>query len=228
MQKRGPSLLLAALLLVSCASEKNQVGSYEKAPLFGMIYDEDNQPCAGVRLTLDGAAVMGDTGPVTDIRGRFVLPELARGQHLLVARKDGYEELSVKITFLTRTDVLFLRMISLGQLLTNAEKALEERKWEEAQAFLTRAGKLDSGNSSLLFLQAVKAYRTAKYEEAVELLNGILGKGIREPSVYLFLADIYERKLNDQRKAIVSLQACLDRRADADVQKRLADLKAGR
>lgn len=228
MKKRAPALLLAFLLLVSCASEKNQVGSYEKAPLFGMIYDEDNQPCPGVRLALDGAVVTGDQGPVTDIRGRFVLPELARGSHQLVARKDGYEELSVKITFLNRTDVLFLRMISFGQLLTNAEKSLEERKWEEAQAFLLRAGKLDSGNSLLLFLRAVNAYRTAEYGEAVECLNGILGKGIREPSVYLFLADIYEKKLNDQGKAIENLQTFLDRRADADVQKRLADLKAGK
>jgi hypothetical protein len=217
---------MSALLIASCASGNK--GAYEKAPLFGMIYDEDNQACSGVMLALDGAVSSPESGTVSDIRGRFVLPDVTRGEHVLVARKDGYEELSLKVTILNRTDVLSLKMISFGQLLGLAEKALEERQWERAHAFLERAARLDQADSVFLYLKAVQAYSTASYKEAAGLLNGILEKGAREPSVYLFLADIYERKLADREKAIENLQAYLDRRSDSDAEKRLADLKAGR
>jgi tetratricopeptide (TPR) repeat protein len=227
MPKSLLAALCAALLLASCATpQKKNPLSFDKAPLFGMIYDEDNQPCAGARLIIDGVEGKGETGLVTDIRGRFVLPDLPPGEHHLVARKEGYEELSAKIVFLNSTDALFLRMVSFGQLLTNAEKALEERKWEQAGDFLARAGKLDPGDSVFLCLQAVKAYRTGCYPEAVGFLNGILESGIHEPSVYLFLADIYEKKLCDQEKAIENLQLYLGKRADSDVEQRLAELKA--
>jgi hypothetical protein len=112
------SVLLSVPMLLGCASEdKNNGREFEKAPLFGMMYDEENQPCAGVRLTVDGARSENDTGLVTDIRGRFMLPALTRGEHVLGARRPGYEDLSVTIVFLNRTDVLFLRMTSFGQLL---------------------------------------------------------------------------------------------------------------
>ena len=220
------ALVLSALLLAGCASEgANDGRAFQKAPLFGMMYDEENQPCAGAKLAVDGATSEKDTGLVTDIRGRFMLPALSRGEHSLVASKEGYEPLTVKILFLNSTDVLFLRMVSFGQLLGKAEKALEDRKWADAESFLARAEKLDAGDSVLNFLRAVKAYRTQKFSEAVDLLNGLLAKGVNEPSIYLFLADIYEKKLEDQQKAISSLEAYLARKSDAEVERRLAALR---
>jgi hypothetical protein len=47
-----------------------------------------------------------------------------------------------------------------------------------------------------------------------------------EPIVYLLLADIYEKKLNEQAKAVENLRAYLEKRADCDVEKRLSELKA--
>jgi len=227
MRRIVGALLLIAVLLVGCASQGNNDGRlFDKAPLFGMMYDEENQPCAGVKLSVDGVTNNSDTGLVTDIRGRFMLPDLSRGAHTLEATKEGCEQLNEKILFLNRTDVLFLRMISFGQLLAKAEKALEERKWDDAEAFLARAEKLDPGDSVLHFLRAVKAYRTKKYGDAVDLLNGILAKGVKEPSIYLFLADIYQKDLGDPRKAIDSLEAFLAKRADSEVEKRLTALKA--
>jgi len=226
MRNAVGALLLGSLLLAGCATGGSDARAFEKAPLFGMMYDEENQPCAGVKLAVDGAMNQKDTGLVTDIRGRFLLPDLARGEHVLVATKEGYEPLRLKIVFLNRTDVLFLRMVSVGQLLAKAEKSLEERKWDEAESLLARAEKLDAGDSALCFLRAVKAYRTGEFTAAVDLLNGILDKGVKEPSIYLFLADIYQENLDDPRKAIEYLDAYLSRRADSDAEKRLAALKA--
>ncbi len=225
MQKIVVALLLLAITLVSCASQNlADPNVFNKASLFGMIYDEDNQPCPGVKLSVDGSSDP-KTGSISDIRGRFVIPELARGEHMVVARKEGFEDLSVEVLFLNKTDVLFLRMVSFGQLLTSAEKALEERKWEEAEGFLFRAEKLDPGDGVLLYLRAVRAYKVGMWDEAATFLNGVLGKGIKEPAVYLFLADLYERKLAEPQKAIKNLEEYLGMRADEETQKRLDGLK---
>lgn len=226
MQKAAVALVLLAMTLISCASQNyTDPNVFNKASLFGMIYDEDNQPCPGVTLSVDGNNSDQKTGLLSDIRGRFVIPDLGRGEHVVVARKEGFEELSVKVLFLNKTDVLFLRMVSFGQLLTSAERALEERKWASADAFLSRAEKLDPGDGVLLYLRAVRAYKTGMWQEAVSFLNEALDKGIKEPAVYLFLADLYERKLAEPQKAIESLEEYLARRADEEAQKRLDGLK---
>jgi len=219
--------IVLALVFVSCASQNvTDPNVFVRAPLFGMIYDEENQPCPGVRLTVDGKeGAAAGTEATSDIRGRFVIPDLTRGAHMVSAKKEGFEEVSVRTLFLNKTDVLFLHMVSFGQLLTNAEKALEERKWGQADEFLARAGKLDSGDSVLLYLKAVKAYKTGKSVEAVGFLNNVLDKGVKEPAVYLFLADIYERNLADPQKAIQNLEQYLALRADEQAQKRLDGLK---
>jgi tetratricopeptide (TPR) repeat protein len=215
------ALLAAVLILAACASQKkDDVLFFDKASLMGMIYDEDSQPCAGAQLLVDGKS-----GPITDIRGRFLLPDLARGEHTIAVKKDGYEELSARVVFLNRTDVLYLHVTSFGQLLARAETSLDDRKWDDAAEFLARAEKLKKDDSVLLYLQAILSYRTGKHAEAVSYLTRILDQGIAEPYVYLFLADVYEKGLGEPDKAVTSLEIYLTKRADADVEKRLAALK---
>jgi tetratricopeptide (TPR) repeat protein len=215
--------LICAVLLLSCAShDKVDIITFQTAPLFGMIYDEDNQPCAGANVTIDDGARV-----VTDIRGRFLINDLSRGSHTLFMKKDGFEELTVTFQFLNKTDVLYLKAVSFAELLLKAERALEDRKWDEADAYLSRAEKLNPGDTVFLYLRAVEAYKTEKFEDAVKYLNTILDKGAKDPYVFLFLADIYEKNLNDTQKAIENLEAYLSERADSDTEKRLEALKAG-
>jgi tetratricopeptide (TPR) repeat protein len=214
--------LAAALLGVSCASqhERDRL-AFDAAPLFGMVYDEENQPCAGVRLSVDGSE-----GPLSDVRGRFIVPDLARGEHRLVARKDGYEDLSVDFAFLERTDVLHLRMTSFDQLLGMAQEALQEARFGDAEACLTRAQRLDPADAVLRYLFALHAWKTGKFLEAVGHLNAIASAGGRQPAVLLLLADLYERNLGDRAKAIENLEAYLALRSDPDVERRLEALRA--
>jgi tetratricopeptide (TPR) repeat protein len=215
------TLSCSVAILISCASQqKDNVFSFDRAPLLGMIYDEDSQPCPSVSLTVDGVK-----GPVTDIRGRFVMPDVSRGEHQVIARKDGYEDLSTQFLFLNKSEVLYLHMVSLGQLLTKAELSLDDRNWADAASFLERAEKLKPADSVLLYLKAILAYKTGKYPEAAGYLDGILEQGIQEPYVYLFLADLYEKNLGEPGKAISLLETYLSKRSDSDVEKRLASLK---
>ncbi len=213
---------VAALLAVSCASEKNvDQQTFDTAPLFGMVYDEDNQPCSGVELTVDN-----QPGPVTDIRGRFVVPDLARGSHAIVASKKAYESLSTSVMFLNRADVLHLTIVSFPQLLDRARQSLSALKWEEARTFLERAQSLDPEDAVLRYLYAIVSFRTGDYPGAVVFLKAILdGPTPPSPAVYLFLADLYQDKLNDPANAISSLASSLKLRADPDVERRLAALK---
>ncbi len=221
MGKLCACALLAVLLFISCASQDTvDIINFDKAALFGMIYDDDNQPCAGAALTIDGKK-----GQITDIRGRFVLPDLSRGKHVLIARKEGYEDLTSAFEFLNKTDVVYLRIVSFSQLLSKAERTLEERKWDDADAFLGRAEKIDAGDSVFLYLRAVQAHKTGRHRDAVDYLTIIIAKGVKDPYVYLFLADLYEKNLNEPAKAIESLETYLTKRADNDVEMRLEGLR---
>jgi len=215
------SALLAALLGFSCASAKGSDGTaFDTAALFGMVYDGENQPCAGVRLTVDGRE-----GPVSDLRGRFVVPDLARGEHRLVARKDGYEDLAVEFPFLDRTDVLHLSITSFDQLLGMAQDALRDGRLGEAEAALARAERLDPADPVLRYLFALHAWKAGRYAEAVSHLDRIAGDGGRQPAVLLLLADLYERHLGDPAKAIENLEAYLRLRDDPEVRQRLEALR---
>jgi hypothetical protein len=221
MKTRAAFCVCAVLLLVTCRTQdKRGESSFPSAPLYGMIYDADNQPCADVQLGVDGSA-----GPQTDIRGRFILPELSRGGHTVSAKKIGYETLLVSITFLNRTDVLHLRMTSFGQLLAMAEKSLGEKRWADAEAFLRRAEKLDPEDSVLRYLLAINAYRTGAFSAAADYLAAILAGGNAAPSVHIFLADIFETNLGDPGMAVSHLESYLALRPDPAVEKRLEVLK---
>jgi tetratricopeptide (TPR) repeat protein len=220
---RAAVAAVAALLAVSCATQKNvDQQTFDKAPLFGMIYDEDNQPCVGVQIAVDGQP----GGPMTDIRGRFVVPDLARGDHKLVASKTSYESLSTNVSFMTRTDVLHLTMVSFTQLLDRAQQSLSDLKWQDARTYLKRAQALDPEDAVLRYLYAIVSYRTGDYASAVQFLSAILdGPTPPSPAVYLFLADLHQNKLNDAPSAIADMESYLKLRADPDVEKRLAALK---
>ena len=225
--RRIAAIGIVGALLFSCASrDAADPSRFEKADLFGMIYDEENQPCPGVMLRVDGKSSGPADEPVSDIRGRFVIPGLSRGEHSVTARKVGFEEVSTTILFLNRTDVLFLRMVSFAQLLGKAEKALEERRWGEADDLLARAERLDPGSSVLVYLKAVAAYKTGHAEDAADQLAGLVQKGIHEPAVYLFLADVYEHGLADVPQAIQVLEQYLAFRADEAALRRLESLRS--
>ncbi len=221
MRRTLTLLVLVGLLMASCASQHQADElAFDTAPLFGMVYDEDNQPCAGVQLTVDGLP-----GPTTDIRGRFVIPNLSRGKHAIVARKADYEDLAASVEFLNRTDALHLTMTSFDQLLDKAQQALADAKWSDAAGYLDRAGKLDPNDGVLRYLRAVLSWKTGDPQTAVGYLKAIVDSGSNAPAVYLFLADIYQNDLKDPANAIANLESYLKERGDPDVEARLQKLK---
>jgi tetratricopeptide (TPR) repeat protein len=215
-------LVLALVLsLSSCLSTRERrLREFNSAPLVGMVYDQEQKPCAAALITVDG-----EVGPRTDINGRFVIDALERGDHRLGASKEGFEPLEVPLSFVDRTQVLYLRVFSFGQLLRGAEEALDRGKLREADGLLRRAEALNAEDPVGLYLRAVYFLRLEDTGQAIGLLQKILARGQRLPAVLLSLADIYQFRLEDPAQAAGFLRDYLRTEDDPDIRARLAELE---
>jgi len=210
-----------AVLCSSCATGRDDYREFDNAPLFGMIYDNDNQPCSGVAIAVDG-----NESSVSDINGRFIIADLTRGTHKITAVKDGYEALEISIEFLNKSQVLYLRNISFDQLLAKAEQALEREDVQAAEQLLQRARSIRASDPVLEFLTAVYYRRTSSYEEAIATLKSMLDLGYERPAVLLLLADIYEYDLGNLETAREFLVRLLKVQQNKSVQLRIDEITA--
>jgi len=213
MRHRTAIAFLSALLLASCGT----LGSNDsKPPFYGMVYDRDNQPVQNAVVVLDGKETAA-----TDVNGRFALANLDPGVYEVELRKEGYEPLSTSVEYFSPTQVLYVKMTSRDQLLSQAETAIAERRWQEASDLVDRADLVDPDNPATLFLRAVVLFRRGQPEEARAILEGLLARDYREPSIHLFLADILQYRLSDPEGAVSQLREFLRLRYDPVVEERL-------
>ena len=226
MQLRAAGLALLSLLslpsLLSCVTyREKRLREFTSASLMGVVFDAEQKPCVGALVTVDGRE-----GPRTDINGRFLIESLTRGDHRIGVQKDGYESLETQVSFLQRTQVLYLSVVSQGQLLSEAEEALDRQKLADADDLLRRAEALNSEDPVGLYLRAVYFTKQDQPEQAVLLLEKILQPNRRQPAVLLTLADIYQYRIKDIRKAEAFLREYLALDNNPEVRARLGSLEA--
>lgn len=221
---RGRLLLWVAavsLLLASCAGvSKRDPLAFKNAPLLGMVYDHDNRECPNVHLVVDGK-----DHATTDINGRFILPNLTSGVHKLLATKSGYEPLEVSFDFTSPTQVLYLKVYSFDELLKQAELALRQEQWQVGQGYLHRAAAVKSHDVVLSYLEAILAFKKKEYGGAAHRLEALVASGSQDPSVYLFLADLYQYRLARPAAAVRALESYLKLADDPGVEARLQALE---
>ncbi len=220
MKRRWMLLVLGPVLLFGGCRSSGSIRDFESAPLYGMVYDAHNQPCPGAQVLIDEVP-----GPTTDINGRFVLPDLARGAHQIVVTKPDHETVTADVDFVDRTQVLYVKVFSVAQLLEQAEQALEERRDTAAFEFVERAAKVRASDPVVLYLKAVIRFRAGRGEEARVVLEQMLADGLRAPAVYLLLADVNEHALEDRGEAARHLEAYLSLVDDVGARTRLAELR---
>jgi hypothetical protein len=202
----------------ACAT--NTSGLEREQNLYGMVYDREHKPLHNVAVYIDGVHRAS-----SDINGRFVLSGLdIGGAYTITVSKERYETMETHFVFGGSAQVLYLNLISGGQLLAEAEKAIEERRWMEAEAFLLRAEGAEAETVFISFLRAALAYRRGQNETALQVLMGMIEAEQGTPHVYLFIADMYQYKLSRPEEAAHWLQLFLDMRYDAAVQARLSAL----
>lgn len=216
------SCVILAVIPCACATigEQNPL-HFNRAPLLGMVYDGDNGPCSGARVTVDGAEVV-----VSDVNGRFVIPALTQGAHAVSLAAEGYEPIEVKIEFSSRSQVLYVKMLSFEQLIETAAHAVDAGEWAPARAFLRRALILKPRDPKGEYLSAVVLFRTRHYREAEALLRAMIEAGSEEPYLYLFLADLLEYHLGRRKEAAEALSAFVERAEDPEIEGRLEHLRS--
>ena len=222
MKKIRILLLLSFILfLFSCASTKKETSSdFTSAPLFGMVYDHDNHPCADAQIIIDE-----EKGPITDINGRFVIQSLSRGKHDINVTKENYEDISLKFDFLNKSQILYIRMISFDQLLKEIEKAIENKKWKEGATLFERAERIKEQDPVAEYLKAIYFKEKGEINRAEDILLFIIDKGHKLPHVYLSLGDLYQYYMNDPGKALQYLTEYLKLESNHEVEKRYNRLR---
>jgi tetratricopeptide (TPR) repeat protein len=214
-------LLAAVLLLGSCESvAEADPYDFETAALYGMIYGYDQNPVEGAQLVVDG-----EPGPLSDLDGRFVIPGLARGTHTIEVTKDGHEPATVQVEFLNLTQVLYLRLWSLHELVKRGEEALASGHLSEAAQWTERALQIDPELAELRYLQAVIAIRDRRPAEAEAILRGLVADGFGYPKVHLTLADLYQYELDQPDSAAEHLRSYLRQHSDEGAEERLEALE---
>lgn len=213
--------ILIMFIFCSCATKPATVDeSLEMPPINGMIYDYDNVPVSAAVIRVNA-----EKKAVSDINGRFFLSGLEPSNFSISVEREGYEAKSVSLEYSNPNQILYIKIFSAEQLLSLAEKALEKRDWATTEMYLRRAGKIRPDDVSVRFIQAVLAFRKDDPRKSQEALESLIADGVNDPFVHLFLADIFQFKLNQPEKAIPHLNRFLDMRYDPDIEKRRTELK---
>ncbi len=96
-----------------------------------MIYGQEKEPVGEASLLVNG-----EPGPTSDREGRFVFPDLKRGDHVVTVSKSGCEPTEVRFQFLNQTQVLYLPIRSVDDIDLAAELELRESRFAQAEEIL--------------------------------------------------------------------------------------------
>ena len=213
-------ILYLFLLLAECQSGP-ELQRFDQAPLNGMVYDYRSRPVTQAVVSLDEERTIQ-----TDINGRFVFPGTPPGDHMLGFEKEGYEYVAVAFSFQSKTQVLYVKMISLATLLDQAETAVSEKRWADARFLLDRAAAIDGDNPAVRYIEALLALYRGEAERAAAILEEILEDGGVDAVVLLSLADLYQYTLDRPAEAMEYLARYLRLREDEEARDRYERLKA--
>lgn len=186
MRKLITFSLIIFLLLSSCKSYKHvDVSDFTEAPLFGMVYGPDNRPLADVAITLNDIHVS-----TTDIEGRFIIPSVPKGQHIMISSKEGFETIISTLIFNNRTQVVHILMLSKYNLFELMISNLREGRLDKARETADRIIKIEPEDPEFLYLFAILEYLSGEKEEALKKLEQLKRKGIDSEYINHFLDKI--------------------------------------
>ena len=180
--KEGKKILLifwaavAAGAVMSCTSVWNKKYKDDAGVMYGMIYDEKEEGVAAVNVMINGKLKA-----VSDGQGRFILQFYFadikdKKEQRIELEKEGYEKFE-QVFYYEPLSLLHLKLESGEGLLKEAEEAIDESEYGEAEKLLERAFSIEEKRDESLYMKAVIRYKEGKREEAREALERMSGKG---------------------------------------------------
>jgi predicted Zn-dependent protease len=213
-------IAIITVMLFSCAS--GPVIRHKTQALYGMIYDRDNRPVTNAAVYVNGKYQVS-----SDINGHFTIPDMKpKLSYSVSVEKQNYKTITLTISYMDPSYILYIHMPSGDQLLSEAESAIKEKNWQQAESLLEEAGKAGVDEVSLEFLRAVLAYSREQYDDALEILLELTVIEKNAPYLYLFIADIYQYKTSNPGKSRDYLERFLELSRNEDVEARLKVLSA--
>ncbi len=217
--------ILALVLAVSCASTSDSPGfTSTKEVLRGMVYNSDRLPVGEATISLLSGGKTTQT-TLSDIHGRYALLEVPYGSVTLQFTKDGYEPLTWSFNYKVPSQIVYVQMSNLDELIDKAADAVQKRDWESTNSYFERIRKLDAQNRVASFLEAQMLTRQGRPDSAVEILERMAQADQPSLAVELALADLYQDKLKRVDLALGHLRKALIIQNDPDVKIRIQDLE---
>lgn len=219
----GALVALLASVHISCATGSD-TPPFDSS-MFGMIYGRDGSPVGEARIFVDG-----ELSAVSDSGGRFFLASAAPGVRALEVSKPGYETWRGSFERRETTDVLYIKLVSAAWLIDEAERAASVMDWPRSLEAIERALAVEPDNPVAAFILGICALRSPiaadQARRAADLLEDVATRGEREPSLYLLLAELYGRRLDDPEAELRALERVAEARSTAEVAERISVLKA--
>jgi tetratricopeptide (TPR) repeat protein len=188
IRKLARSLFLALVAVALCQTGCKTVKPIKRLSnegfMYAMIYDYDNSPVTGVTVWLNGKKIVD-----SDIQGRFILEKMKKGEYGVKLTKKGYETLE-EVFYYDPLQVLYFKIINASQLLAQAETALDNAEFVNAEKYLDRALLLEPNRPDILFLKSVSYYLQDKSAEAASILENLIKSGSADPSISRLLEKI--------------------------------------
>jgi tetratricopeptide (TPR) repeat protein len=160
---------------------------YQVISVNGMVYDFNNRPVSNYKISLGDKYVS-----LTDINGRFMLPQIPVGSYQLNGEKEGYEIYQGDVEINHQEQIIYLRIPSFEQLLELADDALGKNRINEAAAYLDRAQSIGLETVEYYFYGAVIKYRQDDILGAIETLEKAVKSGSADMYITIFLNDLRE------------------------------------
>jgi tetratricopeptide (TPR) repeat protein len=105
----------------------------------------------------------------TDIQGRFIMSSKKREVFSIRLEKPGYEKVQAEFTF-DPMDAMHFTMVNARQLISRAEKAMDERRFADAIRFLDRSLAFENTDPNALYLKALALVQLKQYDSARNVL----------------------------------------------------------
>lgn len=182
-RRSAPALLaVAALVLTSCATEYRYVGAFRRADLAGVVYPAsggaESRGVAGARISLNGEEEV-----VADSRGRFLLPRVRIGGHRLEVRREGYLPVERRIEFLNRSEIVYVRLLSVEEARRQAVRAYESGRLDRAEDLARRLVEYREGDLVGRYLLAARALARGRASRGLGHLRRLSRPDRRRPPV---------------------------------------------
>ena len=160
------SIALAALMLAGCAGLSG--GGADASSLEGIVYSTGGSPLHGVEVRVGAGPTVR-----SDRAGRFSLPAPTPGTHRVSASREGYEPCETRVDIAGPTDVLYLRLRSVDDLVASARTAIDRGRLVEALDLLKRAREISPESPAPAYLAAIVHVESGEYARARAVLDGL-------------------------------------------------------